>query len=92
MEFEWDSDKNTENRRKHGISFEQAVTLWDGIHMEVEEIARSEDGEKRSATMGWVGSKIFVAIWTGRGEKIRLISVRRAGKNEENVFIKKIQE
>lgn len=91
MEFEWDFEKNAENERKHGVSFNAARTLWEGFHLEVENIAHSEDGEKRSATMGWIREKIYIAIWTKRGRKIRVISVRRANKNEEKVFFEKIQ-
>lgn len=91
MEFEWDSAKSTENKRKHGLSFEEAIVMWDGTRVDVEDLAHSEDGEQRSATMGWVGTKLYVAIWTKRGRKIRLISIRRARGDEETVFFEKIQ-
>ncbi len=92
MEFEWDIEKDKANRIKHGISFERAIAIWESRHLEVDEIARSEDGERRSATIGWIGQKLFLAVWTGRGDKIRLISVRRARKNEERIFTEKIQD
>ncbi len=92
MKFEWDPAKEAENRKKHGVSFDEAIALWGNTHLEIEEIAHSEDGERRNATIGWVGDRIYVAIWTKRGEKIRLISVRRARKNEEKIFIEKIQD
>ena len=92
MEFDWDPAKNAENERKHGVSFADAVGLWDDLYVEVEEIAYSEDGEQRNAILGRLSGKIYVAIWTKRGEVIRLISVRRARKNEEEVFFDKIQE
>ena len=91
MEFEWDDIKNQENIRKHGVSFHQAELIWEGIHFEIENLARSDDEETRNATMGWIGSRVYLAIWTSRGQKIRLISVRRAGKNEEKIFLEKIQ-
>jgi uncharacterized DUF497 family protein len=59
--------------------------------LEVEGIARSLEGETRNATMGWIGKEIFVAIWTPRNDKIRLISVRKARKNEKEIFRKGIQ-
>ena len=86
MDFEWDPNKNAHNKQKHGISFDKAIVIWDGIHVEIKEIARSDDGERRSATMGWIGSNLYVAIWTKRGRRIRLISVRRARSNEEKTF------
>jgi hypothetical protein len=92
MTFEWDPEKNKANRIKHGISFERAIAIWESVHLEVEDIARSEEGEKRGATMGWVEGKLYLAIWTRRADKIRLISVRRARQNEERVFTEKIQD
>ncbi|MBI2980969.1 MAG: BrnT family toxin [Deltaproteobacteria bacterium] len=91
MKFEWDIAKNAENARKHGLFLEEAIAIWESEFLEIEEIARSEEGEKRNATMGWVNNKLYVAIWTQRGEKIRLISVRRARENEEKIFHEKIQ-
>ncbi len=92
MEFEWDSAKSLVNREKHGVSFDEAVVIWDGVHVEVESIAYSEDGEKRNATLGWIDHQIYLAIWTKRRRKIRLISVRRARKNEEKIFSEKVQD
>ncbi len=90
MEFEWDTAKDQANRIKHGLSFEKAAAIWDSVHLEVEDIARSEDGESRSATIGWIEGKLYLAVWTKRKEKIRLISVRRARANEERIFREKI--
>ena len=91
MEFVWDPAKSVENQKKHGVSFEEATSLWGRQHVEVKHIAHAGKGESRSASMGWIGRKIYVAIWTQRGGNIRLISVRRARKNEEKVFFEKIQ-
>lgn len=92
MHFEWDPEKNKANRIKHGISFERAIAIWESVHLEVEDIARSEEGEARSATIGWIDGKLYVAVWTQREDKIRLISVRRARRNEERIFAEKIQD
>ncbi|MBI4208183.1 MAG: BrnT family toxin [Deltaproteobacteria bacterium] len=92
MEFEWNPAKSEANRIKHGIGFEEATALWDDAYFEVKEIARSKDGETRNATLGKMGDKIYVAIWTERGNKARLITVRRARKNEKEIFLKKIQD
>ena len=52
-------------------------------------IAKSES-EFRSATIGGINDKIYVAIWTRRKGKLRLITVRRARKNEEKIYKKYI--
>lgn len=92
MEFEWDIEKSKQNKQKHGASFDESVVIWETIHLEVESLAYSEDGENRSATMGWIETKLYVAIWTKRRGTTRIISVRRARKNEEEIFFKKIRE
>lgn len=92
IEFEWDQEKNKGNQIKHGVSFERAVEIWENEYVDVEDVARSEEGERRDATIGWIEGKIFTAIWTKRSGKIRLISVRRARENEERIFTQKIQD
>lgn len=92
MKLEWDTEKNLVNKDKHGVSFEEAVAIWDSIHIDVEEIAHVKDGEIRKATVGWIEDDIFVAIWVKRKGRIRLISVRRARKHEEKILLERIQE
>ena len=90
MEFEWDSEKSEANKKKHGISFGEAIEIWQASHLTVEDVARSKDGEIRSATIGLVGAEIYTAIWTKRGHRTRLISVRKARDGEKEIFRKKI--
>lgn len=86
MEFEWDETKDRLNLQKHGISLGEAVNIWSDIHIDVENIAKSKDGEVRHATLGILNNEVMVAIWTKRSDKIRLISVRRARYAEEKTF------
>jgi len=74
------------------VSFEEAIAVWEGIHLEVGNLAYSEDAERQSATMGWIGKRLYVVIWTKRKERMRIISVRRARGREEAIFFKKVQE
>jgi uncharacterized protein len=91
MNFDWDPEKSRINKIKHGISFEEAMTLWESDYLEVENVARSLEGEVRNATLGCVGKKVYLAIWTPRGNSLRLISVRKARKYEKEIFLKNIQ-
>lgn len=91
MFFEWDEQKNVLNQIKHGVCFEEATTIWGDIHVENAGIAHTNRGESRNATLGLIEKKVYVVIWTNRNNKIRLISVRRAGKNEQKIYYKKIQ-
>ena len=92
MLFEWDPDKNEANLEKHGVSLKEAKVIWEQEHLETESIAYSLDDENRNATVGWIGEEIYVAIWTWREDRIRLISVRRARSYEKEIFIKRLQD
>lgn len=85
MEFEWDPAKSLLNKKKHGLNFDEAVDIWNDVYVEVRDIARTKN-EKRSATLGWIKSKAYVAVWTLRDGRIRIISVRRARINEEKIL------
>jgi len=84
MEFEFDAEKSEANREKHGISFEEAKILWRDLRA-LEIFARKE-GEVRKALIGRHGGKLWTAIFTRREDKVRIISVRRARKNEEILY------
>ena len=84
MGFEYDQEKNTENRRKHGIDFEQAQSLWSDP-MVVEIPARVTD-ESRWVVIGKISSRHWSAVITRRGENIRLISVRRSRDEEVAIY------
>ena len=76
MEFEFDPTKSAANRDKHGIDFIDGQALWkDPDRLEIP--ARSID-EPRTQVIGRVGGLVWSAFTTCRGERIRIISVRRA--------------
>jgi uncharacterized protein len=80
MDFEFDPAKSAANRAKHGIDFEQAQGLWnDPDHALAPALAGSEP---RFVAIGKIGDKIWTAVFTWRGDRVRIISVRRARENE----------
>jgi uncharacterized protein len=80
MEFEFDSGKSEANRRKHGIDFVAAQALWeDPDRLEVP--ARTQ-GEQRFMLIGRMGDRHWSAVFTVRGDKTRIISVRRSRPKE----------
>jgi uncharacterized DUF497 family protein len=84
MVFEYDPNKSAENKRKHGIDFEDAQKLWaDPAVMEIP--ARTSD-EPRWLLIGKIAEKLWSAIITRRGENIRLISVRRSRDEEVALY------
>ena len=84
MDFEFDPKKSEKNMQKHGIDFFQAQALWDDPEL-LEIPARTED-EARFLVVGKIGGKHWAGIITYRGEKIRIISVRRARKEEVELY------
>jgi len=79
MEFEFDPAKSEANRRKHGIDFGEAQELWATFGIE----GRLPWGpEPRWMRIGRLGGRCWSAIFTRRGNNIRLISVRRSRQNE----------
>ncbi len=84
MEFEFDEAKSQANKSKHGIDFVEAQSLWLD-EMLVEIPARTED-EPRFVVVGMISEKHWSAVITYRGEKVRLISVRRARVEEVEIY------
>ncbi len=80
MDFEFDPKKSESNLERHGIDFSQAQALWDDADR-VEIPAKTID-ENRSMVIGRIGARHWSAVITYRGDKVRLISVRRS-RNEE---------
>lgn len=84
MEFEFDEAKSKANKAKHGINFMEAQVLWEDPDL-LEIPARTED-EPRSIVIGRIGNKHWSAVITYRGERIRIISVRRSRKEERELY------
>jgi hypothetical protein len=79
-EFEFDQHKSAMNKSKHGIDFREVQALWhDPRRLEVP--ARTED-EPRFLVIGTIGSAHWAVVITYRGERIRIISARRARVEE----------
>ena len=84
MGFEYDPTKSAENKRKHGIDFEEAQQLWEDSGL-VEIPARTTD-EPRWLLVGKLDQKCWSAVITRRAENIRLISVRRSRDEEVAIY------
>ena len=84
MEFEFDEQKSKANKSKHGIGFLEAQALWEDVDV-LEIPARTED-EPRTIVIGRIGEKHWSAIVTHRGERIRIISVRRSRTEERELY------
>jgi len=83
MQFEWDPKKAELNRKKHGVSFEEAVTVfYDPLSATFYDTDHSV-GEQRLITVGFSsrGRLLFVSH-TERGRALRIISARPATARE----------
>jgi uncharacterized protein len=84
MTFEYDTDKSDANRAKHGIDFSLAQALWnDPDYVEIPLITSDEP---RFLVIGVINGKCWSGIITYRGEAVRIISVRRARKEEVAIY------
>ena len=88
-EYDWDDAKNAINEDKHGISFRDAMELWDDEHRLVTVVKRG--GEVRKfAISRWRGS-YWAVVYAERGWKVRIISARRASRKEVSSYDKAYQ-
>jgi len=84
MDFEFDSEKSRGNKKKHGIDFLEAQALWDDPDFIA--IPTTVSDEPRFVIIGKVAGKYWSTIITYRGEKLRIISVRRSRKKEIDIY------
>ncbi|WP_299480907.1 BrnT family toxin [Cypionkella sp.] len=82
--FEFDPAKSATNLAKHGIDFDVAQALWQDERL-LQVAAKTKD-EARFFAIGRIGEKCWTAICTQRGEAVRIISVRRARKEEMGYY------
>ncbi|MBF0148051.1 MAG: BrnT family toxin [Magnetococcales bacterium] len=83
MIFEWDEQKRAINIRKHGIDFEgYTITIDDP----------GDYGEARLISTGMVRQHVMVVIHTERKDNIRIISARKATKNEQRSYFAQIPD
>ncbi len=85
LEFEFDEKKSSTNKIKHGIDFIEAQKLFNQENVFIQR-AKTIDNEDRFALIGMLEEKCYVAIFTFRINKIRLISVRRCRKKEKETL------
>ncbi|MBW4620839.1 MAG: BrnT family toxin [Cyanosarcina radialis HA8281-LM2] len=83
LRFEWDDRKAESNLRKHGVSFEEAATVfYDSLYLEDYDEAHGDREDKFKLIGESSNGSLLVVIYTERAGTIRIISSRRATKNE----------
>ena len=84
MEFEFDAEKSDGNKKKHGIDFREAQALFDDP--DLAEIPAKTTDEPRFLVIGKIADKHWSGVVTYRGERTRIISVRRSRKEEVDLY------
>lgn len=84
LTFEWDPRKDASNRQKHGVGFEEALTVFADPLGRIVEDRRHSEGELRLIILGRsVRGRLLAVMFTERGEdRVRIISARRATRPE----------
>jgi uncharacterized DUF497 family protein len=85
MRLEFDPVKDARNIRERGISFDRFADLDLTTAVAVEDV-RTEYGERRVRVFGTIDGRLHAAVVTYRGEKVRVISLRRANRREERRY------
>ncbi|QWG14162.1 BrnT family toxin [Bradyrhizobium sediminis] len=81
--FDWDERKSRSNFAKHGIDFDVAVEIFYGPIV----LRRSDrNHEERWIAIGSSENRMIAVVFTRRADVIRIISARRARKNEESEY------
>lgn len=89
MEFEWDEAKRLANIRKHGIDFIDALSVFNGDTVTVED-DRYDYGEQWFVTFGLLQGRVIAVVYTERSNRTRIISARKATNYEQRTYFEQI--
>ena len=84
MECEYDPEKSRKNAAKHGLDSVAGQALWEDSGLLVLHSRYPE--ESRYLAIGQIGDLHWTAVFTERGERVRLISIRRSRQEERNLY------
>ena len=95
LHFEWDCRKNEQNRRKHGVSFEEAQAVFYDEHALLIADPDHSEQEERFILLGLSGrlrTLVVCHCYRRRGTVIRLISARKANQEERELYDQRWEE
>jgi hypothetical protein len=87
MKFEWDDAKRKSNIKKHGFDFVDAEKVFNGATFTIND-DRFDYGKNRYITLGMSEGIVIVITHLEEDELIRIISIRKATKNEQKIYFK----
>lgn len=83
--FEWDVAKSVSNYTRHGLTFSEAIKIFDRHYLKTP-ILRPDLIEPRMLATGLMHDKEYSVIYTPRNGRIRIITARRARRYEREAF------
>ncbi len=87
--FEWDQEKAKKNIKIHGISFDEASTTFgDPFSLTIYDPLHSDEEDRFVLIGSSHKNRLLVVVHTERGDHIRIISARKANKNERKYYEK----
>ena len=89
--FAWDEAKRLTNLRKHGIDFRDGQKIFRGFTLTAED-DRESYGECRFLTLGLLDDQVVSVAHAEQEENIRIISIRKANKNEARFYFSQITD
>jgi len=85
-QFEWDPAKADAHVRKHGIDFNAARRVFSDQFVVIEYDESSSDHEDRFVAIGLLNGRLITVFYTERGDRIRIISARKANSYEQRKY------
>ena len=86
MDIEFDDAKDTANRAKHGLSLALGAVVLENLIGEMMD-DRRDYGEPRINAFGLIAGRLYVCTYTMRGAAYRIISVRKASRQEQHIWL-----
>jgi uncharacterized protein len=87
MQFEWNNEKAASNLAKHGVSFEEAKTVFDdSVYVDFYDPDHSEDEERYLIVGQSNRGRLLIVSYTERRNSIRLISAREVTRTERETY------
>lgn len=87
LNFEWDEEKAVENLRKHGVSFEEGIAVFnDPLSISIDDPDHSASEERYIDIGASENGHVLVVSYTERGASVRIISCRKATRKERRQY------
>lgn len=90
--FEWDTHKAKKNEETHGVSFDEASTAFgDPFSLTIHDPVHSDEEDRFILIGSSFKNRLLVVVHTERGDNIRIISARKATKNERKQYEENVE-